>query len=83
MGLMSYTEPDNSHPSRKVKAGDHVKVDIRRGPEWYPVDEIAGTSIWISDEDGCDYEVEFENVLDHHTKESMLSVLKVGTGRGW
>ena len=82
MELMSYTEPDNSHPARRVKAGDYVKVDIRRGPEWYPVDEIAGTSIWISDEDGCDYEVEFENVLDHHTKESMLSVLKVGNGRG-
>jgi len=32
---MSYTEPDNSHPSRKVKEGDYVKVDLIRGPETY------------------------------------------------
>jgi len=75
---MSYTEPDNSHPSRKVKAGDYVKVDVLRGPEWYQVDEIADTSIWVMDGDGGDHEVEFENVLDHHTKEAMLSVLRVG-----
>ena len=59
-----------------IKKGDYVMADVYRGPEWYPVDQVTGTSVWVMDGDGCDYEVEFESVLDHHTKDAMVSVLR-------